>query len=122
MMDAILKRDIYTFIRGKINSILFEENPDGVEIVDEDGYIVSCNKAQAHLLQYLPKEIIGHHITDFLTEQHKELFKQKFESLKEGKSIDFEIELVRKDGVSIYIWSKVNPIKGEDGHFIGAII
>lgn len=122
MVDAILKRDIYTFIREKINSILFEENPDGVEIVDEDGYIVACNKAQAHLLQYSPKEIIGHHITDFLTEQHKELFKQKFESLKGGKSIDFEIESVRKDGFSIYIWSKVNPIKGEDGHFIGAII
>lgn len=102
--------------------VLFEEAPDGVEVLDAKGNIVDCNKAQTILLGYKREELIGNHTTRVFSDNSESSFGEKLRSLKKTGYYESEIELVSKDGTIIPVWRKANAIYDENMNFVGYMV
>ena len=77
---------------------LFESLPHGGEILDITGKILDCSVNTAKLLGYEKEEIIGHHITDFLRQEFKDVFKELFPSILKKGYGEAEVVFITKDG------------------------
>ncbi|TSA52904.1 MAG: response regulator [Planctomycetaceae bacterium] len=102
--------------------MLFEAAPDGVEVLDAEGNIVDCNKAQTILLGYKREELIGKHTTRVLINGGKTSFEEKLQNLKETGHYEGEEELVSKAGDIIPVWRKGNAIYDENMKFVGYVV
>ena len=77
---------------------LYDHAPDMYHSINGEGIIIDCNETEARMLGY-KEEIIGRPVTDFWTEESRELHEQDFPIIKtEIKEREFERELVRRDG------------------------
>jgi PAS domain S-box-containing protein len=101
---------------------LFEGAPDGVEVLDRQGNIVDCNRAEELLLGYSRDEIIGKHVTAFLQEGSRDLFRQSFSVVKEVGYSDCECQLLRKDGSTISAWRKNRALYDEKRELVGVVV
>ena len=78
---------------------LYDHAPDMYHSINGEGIIIDCNETEARMLGYKKEEIIGRPVTDFWTEESRELHEQDFPIIKtEIKEREFERELVRRDG------------------------
>jgi len=76
-------------------------------LLDQEGYVISWNLGAEKLKGYKPKDIIGHHFSDFYTEEDKRNNKPSIEleySKAHGR-IEDEGWRVRKDGTQF--WANV---------------
>jgi len=100
---------------------LIESTKDGVMISDSDGKVSFINLSYVEMLGYKsPEELIGKPVAELYAkpEQRKKIFK---EMMGKGSFKNLEIELIKKDGNSLYILAsgtihkdkKGNVIKGE---------
>jgi PAS domain S-box-containing protein len=128
--NALESFELYKMIR-EINEdlekkenyhMLFEAAPDGVEVVDPRGNVIECNRTHELLLGYEREKIIGHHTTAYFSEKDKAAFEEKFQALQEKGQAEGEIELVRKDGVTVQVWRKERAIHGDNNEFLGSVI
>ncbi|MEA3280656.1 MAG: ATP-binding protein [Thermodesulfobacteriota bacterium] len=102
--------------------ILFDSAPDGVHLLDLKGNIIDCSLSATEILGYPKEEIIGKHITYFMTPSSISVFIEKFPQLKAFKHAEGEIQLVKKDGKVIEIWRKGVPLRGSEGEFMGVLV
>lgn len=78
---------------------LYDNAPTGYHSLDADGRFMQVNQTELLWLGYSREEVIGHPLTDFITEQSRLTFHKKFPYFKEHGSLrDVELEFVRKDG------------------------
>jgi len=94
--------------------LLFNLLPYGGEVLDTNGNIVICSDRSAQLLGYEKSELIGKHITKFLTPDTVKIFHQKYPRLLTGKPASGEICMVRKDGTILNILRSAQPILDSD--------
>ena len=81
---------------------LFENAPLPYQSLDKNGNIIMVNKAWLEVLGYKKDEVIGKWFGDFLPSKSIDVFKGCFSELRAaGKILNNEIEINRKDGVSI---------------------
>ncbi len=86
---------------------MFARNPAGMSLTLEDGRIVDCNDAFAHILGFeRPAEVLAANIGDFYA-QPKER-EQLLERVKaEGTAVNVELQFRRRDGRLIWILASV---------------
>jgi PAS domain S-box-containing protein len=86
---------------------MFARNPAGMSLTLEDGRIVDCNDAFAHILGFeRPAEVLAANIGDFYA-QPKER-EQLLERVKaEGTAVNVELQFRRRDGRQIWILASV---------------
>ncbi|MFI5377292.1 MAG: PAS domain S-box protein [Candidatus Rokuibacteriota bacterium] len=86
---------------------MFARNPAGMSLTLEDGRIVDCNDAFAHILGFeRPAEVLSANIGDFYA-QPKER-EQLLERVKaEGTAVNVELQFRRRDGRQIWILASV---------------
>lgn len=101
---------------------LFENAPDGITAIDSRGYIVDCNTVDQSLLGLSHEEMVGKHITTYLSEDSKSLFSGRFLSLGKTGLIEVESTIINKQGDEIPVWRKSTAIYDNKGEFSGAII
>ncbi len=58
--------------------LLFNSLPYGGEVLDKKGNIINCSPSTARMLGYEISDLIGKHITEFLTEESISVFKEKY--------------------------------------------
>ncbi len=76
---------------------LFENAPIGILLVSPEGMIESANQAELEMLGYAPSEYVGHHISEFHTDQ--KTITDILARLTRGETIDNqEARLRAKDG------------------------
>jgi len=81
--------------------------------VDNKGYLLSVSAACYNILGYLPSEMIGKNVLDFMFPDDQEATLQKIDLLMQGNDlINFENRYVRKDGSIVDLnWSsKWDPV------------
>ena len=84
--------------------LLFEDAPLSYQSMDIDGNIKEVNKAWLELLGYSEDEVVGRNFADFLIQDDKELFPERFSEFKaKGKLHGAQYEMVRKDGTLIIV-------------------
>ena len=103
-------------------NILFKDSPDSTFILDSKGIVIDCNRAAIKELGYLKREIIGTHITKFLTKESLKIFQSKFPGFKKFKKQEGEIQVINKKGEIIDIWRKGIPVKGDNDSFSGLVV
>ena len=69
-----------------------------------EGGFTTVNRAAAKTLGYVPEDLIGHPITDFMLPEHRQAFKEEYlAQIKEKGSIDGVSIYLAKDGSKHYI-------------------
>jgi len=97
----------------------YDKAPDMYYSLSENKLIIDCNETTARMLGYKKEEIIGKAITDFFTEESRELFEETFSKLKQVKGYhNIERDFVRKDGTEMPVILNVFSEFGEDGNLI----
>ncbi|MFC2027251.1 PAS domain S-box protein [Chloroflexota bacterium] len=97
---------------------LFDSAPDGVFILDEDGYIVECSNSTMLIYGYSKEEMINKLITEFMHPSSAASFPEGY---AQAQPFEGEIRIVRSDGTIVYIWRKGIPLKDADGNFTGVL-
>ena len=97
---------------------LFDSAPDGVFILDEDGYIVECSNSTMLIYGYSKEEMINKRITEFMHPSSAASLSQGF---PQEQPFEGEIRIVRSDGSIVYLWRKGIPLKDADGNLTGVL-
>ena len=99
--------------------LLFEQAPDFLYLLDENGRILDCNAGA--LYKTPKKDLIGKSMAEFLTGESLESFARNVSVLQKGKIVEDELKFKRIDDTIIDIWYKAVPIKAGN-HAISGIL
>jgi PAS domain S-box-containing protein len=100
--------------------LLIEGMNEGVMIINQNGLISYVNEKLGEMLEYLPSEIIGHLIWDFVDEANLKLVQEQRTKRRRGESGSYELGLKKKDGKKLLIIASETPILATDGSFKGS--
>ncbi len=99
---------------------LYETTQDGIMARDVDGKMIDCNPAYAKMLGYSKKELKNLSLMDYLPEKwHQQRTRIVNKILKTGRSIVFEREYKRKDGVIFPASVRTWRLTDENGKIVG---
>jgi PAS domain S-box-containing protein len=102
-------------------SALIESADDAIISKTLEGIITSWNAGAERVFGYTADEVIGKSITILIPADHEDEEPTILARLRAGERIEhYETVRVRKDGRLIDISLTVSPIKGPNGHIIGA--
>jgi len=95
---------------------LFENAHDAILLQDLNGEILAANEASAKLTGYDLDSLVGMSVTQFLPEQALKIARETRRKLLQSESIDnvYDQQMVRKDGVELFLRLSVNLIT-DDG-------
>ena len=98
--------------------MLIEESPEGILIIDSQGYIQLANPIACSLLGYEEADLIGRFATDLIDPD--ELARQPVlvEELQAGEILRWEHQLVRKDGTPIMVRGSTRHMPDESFQYI----
>lgn len=113
LIENALKQSEFKYkdLVEKINDVIFSINTS--DICTYVSPIISL------LLGYSPDDFIGHHVLDFIHENHKVTFNEAINNVRNGATIISEIKI--KDNTGDYRWvrTSMRPVYNEDGEYIG---
>jgi len=91
---------------------IFDLTMETIVLSDESGKIVSVNKSGINMLGYKnASEIIGTQVSSYVVQKYLPTLKK---SLTESSSLEWEMELIRKDGSTIYVLASGKYIEYDD--------
>jgi PAS domain S-box-containing protein len=100
---------------------LVETAHDVIWCVDAAGRFTFVNRAVREQLGYEPEEIVGRPFADFISARQRERAVDLFAHAKAGYSrLGYEVELLRKDGVSVVVDVNAVVLRDEGGNAVGA--
>jgi PAS domain S-box-containing protein len=100
---------------------IVESSDDAIASKDLNGFITSWNRSAEKLFGYKAEEIIGKHITTIIPPELHQDENMILSKIRRGEKIDhFETIRLHKNGERIEVSLTISPVKGEDGHVIGA--
>ena len=83
---------------------IYNEMPLGYQSLDNNGNIITVNRAWFHMLGYPKRDVIGRWFGEFLTDEYVDLFKENYSSFKEKREVrNVEFEMIKKNGSHIHI-------------------
>lgn len=91
--------------------MLYEKAPVGYQSLDENGNLLDVNETWLELMGYQKNEVIGCRFIDFLTPEYKPSVADGFNSIKATGKVQSELEMIKKDGSTIFI-----QLEGRIGH------
>jgi two-component system cell cycle sensor histidine kinase/response regulator CckA len=94
---------------------------DGLAMIDENMQLNYVNSRFCEIMGYSHHEVIGHSVSDFLTEADKEIVTEQVARRKAGKSDPYELAWIRKDGQKAFVLMSPKPVFSPDGSFKGSI-
>ncbi len=95
---------------------LFENASDGIYIHDVHGYFIKINNAGLKMFGCTDEEIIGSHLSEWLSSASVEMVNEIIKDLVSGKTIEKPaiLEVFRKDGKSRLGEIKVRTVNYDD--------
>ena len=98
---------------------LYDNAPTGYHSLDANGHFVIVNQTELDWLGYTHAEMIGRPALEFLTQESRNILREKFAALMQrGGMKDIELEFVRKDGSVLPVSLSATAIRDEAGHFV----
>jgi PAS domain S-box-containing protein len=102
---------------------LVENAQEGIWAADENWMTVFVNQRMATMLGYRPDEIIGRPVVDFLDEKARKRFEEHKPLRQEGAKERYDFEIVRKDGMRIFVTVHISPLMvGDEFHGLLAMV
>ncbi|NLY70730.1 MAG: PAS domain S-box protein [Clostridiales bacterium] len=97
--------------------LLYDNAPLAYQSMDIDGKIVDVNKQWLDSFGYQRDEVIGRYFYEFLNPEYIDDYLIKFELFKRKGQIHNELEIIHKNGNSIYISFNGNSGYDTNGYF-----
>ena len=94
---------------------------EGILVVDAELRITYYNKKMMDMLGYNQVEGIGRPIWDFISEEGRTIIKQTIENGRNDVNESYELELICKDGSSLWAFINDRSLFDKDGKFMGSI-
>ena len=115
-------------VPGLTHSAILDASPVATSVMDGEGTIIYVNDAfLAHASKVRGKEIrredrIGRNVQEFIEHNRQEWQEIYDRALKQGESVSLEELRSHLPDREMCLDTWVNPIKGEDGRVIGAVV
>lgn len=93
---------------------------EGLAIQDEEDRITYVNHVLLNMMGYEQSEVLGHHPSEFIAEEHRAPFMEQMRNRREGNTGRYEMIWRAKSGDSITTVVAPSPIFDEEGIFRGA--
>ena len=98
---------------------LFENAKDAIYVHDLEGTYLKVNRAAEELSGYTREEIVGHHFSEFIAQDHLKCVNESFDAkLGETDETTYEVEVIAKDGRRVPVEVSSRAIY-ENGKVIG---
>ena len=94
---------------------------EGILLIDAELRVTYYNKKLMEMLGYNSEECIGRPIWDFIREESKVAVKQNMEKRQHGINESYELELICKNGSSLWVLLNAKSLFDKDGKFTGSI-
>jgi PAS domain S-box-containing protein len=94
---------------------------EGILVIDDKLRITYYNKKLSEMLGYNSDEGIGRPIWDYIREENKVAVKQNMEKRRQGINEPYELELICKDGSSLWVLINSKSLHDKNGKFLGSI-
>lgn len=121
MVESLKKRIQVLMTAERKYRNLYDQSLDMCRIVNAENIILECNKSYAENLGYTKEEIIGKTIFEHDAEESIADHRKMIETWKkEGKVINVELWLKRKDGTKFPIILSSNGIFDEEGKLVAS--
>ena len=98
---------------------LYDNAPTGYHSLDRSGCFIEINKTELQWLGYTREEVLGHSLTEFLTQKSLPVFRQNFPGFQQrGWIRSLELELIRKDGSTFPVLVSATAIYDRHGNYL----
>ncbi len=99
---------------------IVEKMGEGLVTTDADYVFTYVNPALAKMLGRTYEEMVGHHISEFVHPDHRDLISEQIELRKKGVSKPYDLTWITKDGRKVYTITSPQGIFDSQGNFIGS--
>ncbi|MDH4213649.1 MAG: PAS domain S-box protein [Candidatus Thorarchaeota archaeon] len=99
---------------------LVESMNDGFGIVNNEGIFTYVNPRFAKMLEYLPEEMIGKALTDFLDDANKKILRENIRQRTKGQATQYEMEWIKSSGEGVFTIVSGAPLMNGDGKHKGS--
>jgi len=99
---------------------LVDSMNDGFGIVDDEGIFTYVNLRFAKMLEYLPEEMIGKALTDFIDEANKKILRENIRQRTRGQATQYELMWTKSSGEGIFTIVSGAPLLDEEGKHKGS--
>jgi PAS domain S-box-containing protein len=100
---------------------IVETANEGILITNDEAIVSYANNKMTSMLGYTLKEFSGRLIWDFICEGHKPIVKLNLEKRRQGLSGSYELELIRKNGSSLWTLINSKPLFNDKVEFMGSM-
>ena len=101
---------------------LLETAQEGVWLVDRDFHVEYVNSRMAEMIGYLPAEIVGKCILDFVAKESRGILLKKRQKREAGLSERYEFSFPHRDGGERWVLVSASPRFAAEGTFLGSIV
>ncbi|HEY6878721.1 MAG TPA: PAS domain S-box protein, partial [Polyangiales bacterium] len=100
---------------------IVETTAEGVWTIDENSITTFVNEAMAKMLGYVPAQMIGRHMFEFLPEDVRDRAEQNTERRIAGIREVHDFPLCHRDGHEVWTIMTTSPIEDDHGNYQGAL-
>lgn len=98
---------------------LYHHAPCGYHSLDAQATVLRVNDTELKWLGYTRDEMVGRHISEFLTPASVAIFKHNFpQIMAQGEATELELELVRRDGSMVPVLLSATVMRDAQGRFV----
>ncbi len=94
---------------------IVESMNDGLGIIDDKGIFTYVNSKFAQMLEYLPLQMMGKPLTNFVNERNKKIVRENIRKRTEGKATQYELEWTTSRGEQLPTIVSGAPMIDESG-------
>jgi PAS domain S-box-containing protein len=99
---------------------LVEQLNEGILVSDLEDVITFANPRMAEMLGYTVEELVGRKDTILLPEEAMPEYQQRAQRRFTGISDQYEVELIKKDGMKAHFLVSGTPLKNQAGEWVGS--
>ncbi|MET0404196.1 MAG: PAS domain S-box protein [Cystobacter sp.] len=101
--------------------LILEAAQEGIWMLDSEGRTTYVNHYLARMLGYRVEEMLGQHAFAFTHERLHPRISRHLERRAQGRAAVLDIELRHKDGQTVWAQLSTNPLRDDEGRFLGAL-
>ena len=100
---------------------LIEVMGEGMWVLDPQGTTTFVNRRMAEMLGYLPGEMVGRSLFDFVVAADREQAQQNLAERREGQGAQHDFRFRRKDGGDLWAIVTGTPVLGDAGQVVSVL-
>jgi diguanylate cyclase (GGDEF)-like protein/PAS domain S-box-containing protein len=100
---------------------LVDSLTEGVWSVDAEARTTFVNRRMAEMLGWLPEEMLGRHVFDFVDESQQEHVQERLARRAAGHTDRDEFRFRRRDGRPLWLLLATGPVLDADGRYAGSV-